>query len=163
MESGHFYFFNDDYFIDFPDDNLMKNKETINGQVHGRPSFYAFQDPKTLLYWMIPISSQLPKFKKLYNEKTANGKPCDTIVFGDLLGHEKAFLIQNMCPILPKYIDNEYIDARINIPAKINGALEKDIIQKAKKILALVRHGNAFLIKPDVLKIEKELLDSIMI
>ena len=69
---------------------------------------------------------------KNYNEKTANGKPCDTIVFGDLLGHEKAFLIQNMCPILPKYIKNEYIDARNNIPVRIDGVLEKGIIQKQK-------------------------------
>ena len=29
---------------------------------------------------------------------------CDTIVFGEVLGHEKAFLIQNMCPITEKYM-----------------------------------------------------------
>lgn len=26
---GHFYYLNDKYFIDFPDQNLMNNKETI--------------------------------------------------------------------------------------------------------------------------------------
>ena len=40
MDTGHFYFLSDQYFIDFPDSNLMQNKETINGQSHGRPCFY---------------------------------------------------------------------------------------------------------------------------
>ena len=112
---------------------------------------------------MIPFSSNVPKFKKLYQDKTQNGKPCDTIAFGYVLGHEKAFLIQNMCPILPKYIKNEYIDSLNNISVRIDGALEKELMQKAKKVLALVRKGYSSLVKPDILKIEKELLNSIII
>lgn len=81
---------------------------------------------------------------------------CDTIVFGDALGHRKAFLIQNMCPITPKYIKNEYIDGAANIPVRISGTLEKELTDKAKRVLALQRKGIP-LIFPDVLKIEKEL------
>lgn len=33
MKKGNFYFLNDQYFIDFPDSSLMKNKETLNGVV----------------------------------------------------------------------------------------------------------------------------------
>ena len=29
MDIGHFYYLNDQYFIDFPDPKLMQNKETI--------------------------------------------------------------------------------------------------------------------------------------
>ena len=62
-----------------------------------------------------------------------------------------------MCPITPKYIKNEYIDGKANIPVRINGVLEKELNSKAKKVLALQRKGIP-LIFPDVLKIEKELL-----
>ena len=47
---------------------LMKIKETVNGFMHDRPFFYAFQDRKTQIYWIIPY----------------------------------------MCPIIPRYIKNEY-------------------------------------------------------
>ena len=69
MNTGHFYYIKDQYFIDFPDPHLMKNKETIDGQPHDRPCFYAFLDTVTKLYWMIPFSSQVDKFQKIYNTK----------------------------------------------------------------------------------------------
>lgn len=158
MEVGHFYYINDKYFIDFPDQYLMKNKEMVNGQVHDRPCFYTFQDSDTEIYWMIPFSSQVSKFKKIYNNKIQKYGRCDTIVFGEVLGHEKAFLIQNMCPITSEYMKNEYIDSNANVPVRVNGVLEKKLKEKAKKVLALQRRGSK-LIFPDVLGIEKKLLD----
>lgn len=50
MEKGHFYFIKEQYFIDFHDDKLMKNKENINGQRHNRPSFFAFEEANGI-YW----------------------------------------------------------------------------------------------------------------
>ena len=158
MEVGHFYYIDDSYFTDFPDSCLTKNKETVNGKVHDRPCFYTFQDNSTGIYWMIPFSSQVSKFKKIYNRKMQKYKRCDTIVFGEVLGHEKAFLIQNMCPIIPKYIKNEYFDSRANIPVRINGVLEKELKGKASKVLALQRKGSK-LIFPNVLEIESKLID----
>ena len=107
MEIGHFYYIDDQYFKDFPDPYLMQNKEKVNGQLHDRPCFYAFQDSNTQLFWMIPFSSQVSKFKGIYNKKMQKYHRCDTIAFGEVLGHEKAFLIQNMCPITEKYMKNE--------------------------------------------------------
>ncbi len=155
MQSGRFYYIEDKYFIEFPDTMLMQNKEMINGQAHNRPCFYAFQDSNTLLYWMIPISSRVNKFRGYYNKKVAQYGSCDTIVFGELLGHEKAFLIQNMCPITEIYIKNEYVSS--NVPVRIDGILEKELISKAKKVLALQRKG-IHLIFPDVMAIEAKLL-----
>jgi hypothetical protein len=60
----------------------MKNKETIGGQVHDRPCFYAFEDSNTGLFWMIPFSSQVSKYRTYYNQKVAKYKKCDTITFG---------------------------------------------------------------------------------
>lgn len=158
MEVGHFYYIEDSYFVDFPDIYLMKNKETVNGQVHDRPCFYAFQDNSTGLYWLIPFSSQVSKFKNIYDSKMQKYKRCDTIVFGEVLGHEKAFLIQNMCPIASKYIKNEYFDARANVPVRVSGILERELKEKASKVLALQRKG-AKLIFPNVLEIERKLLN----
>lgn len=155
MNHGHFYYINDQYFIDFPDDKLMQNKETVNGVSHDRPCFYAFKDNSSGLFWLIPFSSQTNKFRGIYNKKVARYGKCDTIVFGEVLGFEKAFLIQNMCPVLPCYIKNEYLDSN-SVPVRISGDLEKEIVSKAKRVLALQRKG-INLIFPDVMKIEKEL------
>lgn len=141
MEIGHFYYIDDQYFKDFPDPYLMQNKEKVNGQLHDRPCFYAFQDSNTQLFWMIPFSSQVSKFKGIYNKKMQKYHRCDTIVFGEVLGHEKAFLIQNMCPITEKYMKNEYLDSAANIPVRVDGRLEKELKDKAGKVLALQRKG----------------------
>ncbi len=157
MDAGHFYFLTDQYFIDFPDKNLMRNHETINGVQHNRPCFFAFEDKTTGLYWMIPFSSKTKKFHDIYQNKIEQSGICDTILFGDVLGYEKAFLIQNMCPITQKYIRNEYMDATAAKPVRLNSVFERDLIKKAKKVLALQRKG-VNLIFPDVLKIEQALL-----
>ena len=157
MDVGHFYFLSDKYFIAFPDKYLMQNHEMVNGVPHNRPCFYAFEDEKTGLYWMIPFSSRTAKFHQIYQHKIQKHGQCDTILFGDVLGYEKAFLIQNMCPVSPKYIQNEYIDSASSTPVRLNGAFEQILVQKAKKVLALQRKGIK-LIFPDVLHIEQELL-----
>lgn len=157
MDAGHFYFLTDQYFIDFPDKKLMQNHETINGVQHNRPCFFAFKDETTGLYWMIPFSSKTAKFHAIHQNKIKKFGKCDTILFGNVLGHEKAFLIQNMCPVSHKYIRNEYMDSVAATPVRLNNLFERDLIQKAKKILALQRKG-FHLIFPDVLKIEQALL-----
>lgn len=153
MDAGHFYFINDQYFIDFPDPFLMTNK----GPAHDRPCFYAFLDKSTGLYWMIPFTSKISKFQAIYNSKIQRYGRCDTIDFCEVLGYRKAFLIQNMCPITAQYIKSEYIDSKANIPVRIDGRFEKQLIKKAQTVLALQRQGHR-LIFPDVLNIERKLL-----
>ena len=160
MNTGHFYFLKDEYFIKFSDPDLLRNKEPINGQPHNRPCYYAFLDTTTKIYWMVPISSRVPKYKRIYNYKITKFGICDTIVFGEVLGHEKAFLIQNMFPVIPKYIDREYIDKNLGLPVRITKVLEEEITQKARKALALKRKGFN-VIFPDVLKIERILVDEL--
>ena len=75
MDAGHFYYIKDQYFIDFPDLFLMQNKETIDGQPHDRPCFYAFLDSSTGLYWMIPFSHEIQKYRAVYNKKIQTFQP----------------------------------------------------------------------------------------
>lgn len=63
MLTGHFYYIRDEYFRDFQDEKLMSNKEISQGQAHDRPCFYAFEDKKTGLFCLIPISSQVENMK----------------------------------------------------------------------------------------------------
>ena len=157
MDIGHFYFLSNSYFIDFPDPQLMRNKEDIDGQPHGRPCFYALQDTSTGLFWMIPCSSRIKKYQEVYLTKMFKDKRCDTIAFGEVLGHQTAFLIQNMCPVSQKYIKDEYRDRQSGLPVKISGITEKELLQKAQKVLILTHQGKK-LIFPDVVAIEAALL-----
>ena len=52
---------------------------------------------------------------------------------------------------------NEYLDSAANIPVRVDGRLEKELKDKAGKVLVLQRKG-AKLIFPDVFSIEQELL-----
>ena len=105
---------------------------------------------------MIPFSSQVSKFKGFIIRK------CKSTIGAIQLFLEKylvmrRLLIQNMCPITEKYMKNEYLDSAANIPVRVDGRLEKELKDKAGKVLALQRKG-AKLIFPDVLSIEQELL-----
>ena len=156
MFTGHFYYLQDEYFRDFQDEKLMSNKEAFNDISHDRPCFYAFEDKKTKLFWLIPISSQVKKYKALYDKKIAKYNRCDTLVFADVLGYEKVFLLQNMCPASQSYIKNEYCNKN-GEPVRVKLSVEKEIIKKAKKILAMHKRG-VNLIFPDIIRIEKLLL-----
>lgn len=157
MTEGHFYFLSDQYFSNFSDSKLMSNKETAKGISHDRPCFCAFQDGKSGIFWLIPISSQIQKFRCIYQNKVNKYGRCDTIDFGYVLGHQKAFLLQNMCPATDKYIKNEYFDPVHMNPVMLDGAFERQLIQKVRKVLALQRKGIP-LIFPDVFSIESKLL-----
>ena len=65
-----------------------------------------------------------------------------------------------MCPILPKFVENEYLGPLSLQAVRLNGVTERELISKSKKVLVLHRKGIK-LIFPDVLAIEKQLLQSI--
>jgi len=66
IRQGYSYHIKDEFFDMVQDRYLMSNKE--NGNY--RPHFYAIQDKKNhSLYWMIPISSQVEKYKVIIEYK----------------------------------------------------------------------------------------------
>lgn len=152
MDIGHFYFLKPEYSIKFEFSHFMNNHD----DERNRPYFCAFKEKE--LYWLIPISSKLVKFERVYQSKIDKYGKCDTIDFCDVLGHRKALLIQNMCPVTPDFILNEYCDSDGH-PVQIADKSRKRITSRAKKVLALQRKGNN-LIFGDVLKIENELAHS---
>lgn len=156
MEIGCFYFISPQYFQDFSNTNLMQNKPKSDGHEHNRPAFMAIKGISKDIYWVVPISSKVDKFTRIYQNKVQKYGKCDTIDFAYVLGQKRAFLIQNMFPITDKYILNRYND-RNSVKVTIDNVSMKRITQKANKVLTLHRKGFN-LIYGKVLEIEKNML-----
>ena len=151
MPQAQLFFLNDQYYLDFPDNKLMKNKDTIDGVPHTRPCFFAFPDARRPeIYWIVPISSKFEKYKRIEQEKIKKYGRCNTIRFGTVLGRDTAFLIQNMCPATESYL-TPYID-RNNRPIRIDDRVASDVEKNARNVLALAKRG-AKVIFPDVFSI----------
>lgn len=136
LQQGYSYHIKDEFFDLVDEKNLMSNKE--KGKY--RPHFYAIQDRKNpKIYWMIPISSQVEKYKKIISKKEKQYGKCNTIVIGLFAGKENAFLIQNTFPIIEKYID--HIHTIQELPVTIHKKIENRIIRNLNEILAISNRG----------------------
>ena len=107
MEQGKLYFIKDEFYRRFTNCGLLENKEIINGKPHGRPCCYLFKfdNINPDIYWMIPISSKVDKYKNQYSHSIEKYGMCDNISFGYVLGEERAILPQNLFPVTKEYID----------------------------------------------------------
>ena len=98
MQQGRFYFVSDTFYQKYDKGKeLMKNKETVNEKELKRPCFFAFPDSRNSdIYWCVPISSRVAKYKKIVEHKIQNqiskgvtSPKCNTIRFGDVTGQER--------------------------------------------------------------------------
>ena len=137
------------------DPYLKGNKEA------NRPHYYCFKEEKTGLFWMIPLSSRINKYRKIINKKTANGKSCDILHIMKLDNNkESVFLIQDMFPITKNYIERTYTIANNHlIVTSEHSAIE--IEKKAKKVMNMLKRGIKFTpTQPDVNKIVNKLTNT---
>lgn len=163
MLDAQLYFLSDQYYIDFPDDKLMKNKDTVDGVPHRRPCFLAFPDAKNpAIYWLVPISSQYEKYQKIAQAKVQKYGRCNTIRFGTVLERNTAFLIQNICPVTERYL-TAYTN-KFDEPIRIDDRVAADVVRHSREVLAIARRG-AKVVFPDIFKIyrtlEQQLLDTL--
>jgi len=162
MDLGTFYFIDDSYFKKFKKCGLMLNKETVNGKEHNRPCYYTYQEKNSPIYWVVPISSQVPKYKGEYQIAIDKYGICDGISFGYVLGENTAFLIQNICPVTDKYITNQYIDNATSKPVGISPQLQKELNAKIRKVIRFMRTGKKIVLT-NIEYLEKELLKELNI
>jgi hypothetical protein len=134
--TGNFYYLKDSYYDKFKNCNLIGNKIDDESGSHNRPCYYCFKQED--FYWMIPISSKVEKYKALYSEKMLryNGN-FDGIRFGYVNGKERAFLIQNACPVTDDYIDFEYKIEKNTKSVTINYKLAKELNGIMRKVIRL--------------------------
>lgn len=135
MNAGYLYFVKDEFYQKFEGYGLLENHEVINGKAHDRPCCYLFKDKigEKEIMWMIPISSKVEKYKKLYKHSIDKYGECDNISFCYILGEEKAILPQNLFPITQKYIANIYLNKNTGNPVVIPKNVMTEIHAKARK------------------------------
>lgn len=153
MIRNGFYIIKDSFFSDMSDPYLKGNKK------QNRPHYYCFEDSNyNGIYWMIPLSSRIDKYKKIVSKRIGKGRTCDIIHIVKLDdSHESAFLIQDMFPISEKYIEREYTIAGNHLRLTSEHAA-KEIEQKARKVLGMLKRGIKFTpTQPDIQKIYERL------
>lgn len=156
MITGNFYYISDVYYEKFRACNLMGNKEDDESGKHGRPCYYCFEQAG--FFWMIPISSQVSKYKSLYDEKMLRyGGNFDGIRFGYVNGEERAFLIQNMCPVTEEYIESEYLVEHGTKSVTVNETLARELHGIVRKVIRLYKSKGIKIILTDLDVILKEL------
>ena len=156
IEEGKFYFIKNEFFDKFNNKEMCLNKKDGNK----RPCYYCFKDiVNEEIYWLIPISSKVDKYKRIYEQKQKKYGKVDNIVFGYVEGEKRAFLIQNMFPTLKEYIIEKYIKQQREVV--INKELKKELNKKANKILKLVEKGYKNLVFSDIIKIRRLLIEEI--
>lgn len=153
IEQG-FYIISDEFFKQFPDPYLKGNKN------EKRPHCYAILDQKTGLYWMIPMSSRVDKYRSIMEKREKSGKPCDILHIAKLdNSKESVFLIQDIFPVSDEYIYRKYTinGNHLRITSE---SLAKIITQKSRRTIGLIRRGVKFTFtQADVLGIEQKLLN----
>lgn len=137
VERG-FYIIKDKFFENMNDPYLKGNKEA------NRPHYYCYKEEETGLYWMIPLSSRIDKYKKIISQRLIWGKSCDILHIMKLdNGKESVFLIQDMFPITEQYIERMYtISGNHLMVTSEHSALE--IEKKAKKVVNMLKRGVKF-------------------
>lgn len=146
------FYIKDKFFEDMSDPYLKGNKKG------NRPHYYCFEDSNTGIYWMIPLSSRIDKYKKIIENKEKAGRPCDILHIVKLDdSRESAFLIQDMFPVTDEYIEREYTIAGNHLMLTSEHVV-KVVDQKARKVLGMLKRGVKFTpTQPNIMAILKKL------
>ncbi len=155
IKQGYVYHIKEDYFKFVNDEKLMRNHEGNST----RPNYFCIKLDNSDIMWFIPMSSKVDKYKDIIENKVRKYKKCDTIVIGNYRGREHAFLIQNMFPIISKYID--HIDTVNGKALQVPSETRRLIMDKVNKIFRLKENG-IDLIFPNVDRIKKLLLNELI-
>lgn len=78
MKKSGFYIIKEQFFEDMNEPYLKGNKK------ENRPHYYCFEDENTGIYWMIPLSSKIEKYRKIMEKREAKGKACKALSQTDI-------------------------------------------------------------------------------
>lgn len=114
----------------------MSNKE--DGKY--RPHYLAIKDNKNdQIFWMIPVSSKIEKYREIYQKQREKYGYCSTIVIGKCDGKDAAYLIQNAFPITGDFFD--HIHTSNNVPLSLHQNTEKLISKYLINNIKLYKRG----------------------
>lgn len=112
-------------------------KDYPSNKVHGeRPFFICFKDNKEKnIYWAIPISSQIEKYKVIFEKYPNAGEIIH--LFGK---KDSAILTQNIVPVHKNLVKKEFTVNGIHFKI-LKKEFKKDILKKARYMKALILNG----------------------
>ena len=154
IKPGFVYHIKDTYFETVNDDKLMRNRE---GGAY-RPTYYCLKDEKTGLLWVVPMSRRAEKYEGFIQKDIDRYGECLKIVIGEYTGINAVFLLQNMFPILPKYIDHIHMVKQTSIAVDVR--LQRTIDRNFRELLRLHRRGIK-IIFTDITRLEKLMMDEL--
>lgn len=104
-----------------------------------RPTYLCVKDDNIDILWFIPMSTRVDKYRKIRDAKIEKYGSCDTILIKKFLGKDSAFLLQNMFPVIEKYVDHSHI-----VNGKETKVIDKiaiDIENVFHKVMKLIDAG----------------------
>ncbi len=151
-----FYIIDDSFFIRFKNCGLKFNKD------EHRPHYYCVKDKDNGLYWVIPLSTRVNKYKEKIKKYEDENKRCDKLHIIKLDdGRESVFLIQDIFPVTEKYIIRPYTINKNHLKLTSEAQI-KIIHKKATKIIGMIkRNVKFFKTQPNSFFIQNELLEDI--
>ncbi|MDR3314703.1 MAG: hypothetical protein LBS96_09680 [Oscillospiraceae bacterium] len=104
------------------------------------------------------MSSRVEKYRPYVEQDIKKFGSCLKIVIGEYAQNESVFLLQNMFPILPEYIDHVHL-VRSN-PVPVSSRLQRTISRNFRELLRLHKRG-FHIIFPDIKRLEQLMLDEL--
>lgn len=129
MTSFGLYVLTQEYMEKFYIAKYPQDKET--GE---RPFFFAIKEDLSDLYWVIPISSKVKKYKPVIEKFPNSG-----IIHELYGGKESVILTQNIVPAKLEHFEREFTVNTIHYILK-DEKIKHEILTKAKTIIALIKH-----------------------
>ena len=155
-QAGYVYYIKDEYFIKVQDNMLMQNKEGGNY----RPTYYALQDDSSSLLWMIPMSAKYEKYKVIHDKQIQKYGRCLTIVLGEYGDVPAAFLLQNMFPVTPFYLD--HVHTKNGNPLPVKYSTQQAILTKMKQIKQIYARGRK-IVFTDINRLQSLMLEELQV
>ena len=138
MNTASFYIIKDEFF-QFANEPYLKGNKN-----QSRPHYYCFEEQDSGIFWMIPLSSRVDKYRRIIEKKEHSGKRCDILHIAKLDNDkESVFLIQDMFPVTAQYIDLQFTLA--GNPMILSSQHTVDAIdRKARRVLGMLKRGVKF-------------------
>jgi len=99
-----------------------------------RPFFFAFKEDSSDMYWVIPISSKVEKYKPVIAKFSNAGYIHE--LYG---GKESVILTQNVVPAKNEHFEREFTVNSIHYILKDEN-VKHEIMTRAKSIIAIIKH-----------------------
>lgn len=152
IKEGYLYHIKDSFF------KVVNDKELMGNHEKGRPTYFVVK--KGELYWFIPLSSKVEKYKRIMEDKIKKYGKCYTIIIDKVFEEESAILIQNAFPILPKYVKHYHTrnGKEYHVPVK----LQEKIKDTFEKVLSMLENNGINLFFTNIYKIKSIMLEELV-